>query len=103
MSLDDLIGGLPGYAKDLKLNYSSLVRQNTELTTAQLWGTVVATAIATRSEELTAAVIAQALPQLSTAAEREMREGRIFLAADVLISNSGIKRTKYKRGETSKR
>lgn len=65
MSLDDLIGGLPGYAKDLKLNYSSLVRQNTELTTAQLWGTVVATAIATRSEVLTAAVIAQAAEMLS--------------------------------------
>jgi len=51
----------------LKLNYSSLVRQNTELTPAQLWGTVVATAVATRSEVLTTAVIAHATEVLSPA------------------------------------
>ncbi|MDE1160773.1 MAG: carboxymuconolactone decarboxylase family protein [Acidobacteriaceae bacterium] len=60
MSLDELIAGLPGYAKDLKLNFSSLVKQNTELTPQQLWGTVVASAIATRSAELTAATIEEA-------------------------------------------
>src|ERR1700693_4196642 len=47
MSLDAIIDTLPDYAKDLKLNYSSLIRNNTELTPQQLWGTVVATAIAT--------------------------------------------------------
>ena len=60
MALEDLIGGLPAYAKDLKLNYSSLVKQNTELTPQQLWGTVVAAAIATRCAELTTEVIAEA-------------------------------------------
>jgi lipoyl-dependent peroxiredoxin subunit D len=59
MALEELIGGLPAYAKDLKLNYSSLVKQNTELTPQQLWGTVVTAAIATRNAELTAAVIAE--------------------------------------------
>jgi len=57
MALEELIGTLPEYAKDLKLNYSSLVKQNTELTPVQLWGTLVAAAIATRSGELTAAAI----------------------------------------------
>jgi len=65
MNLDDVTAGLPGYAKDLKLNYSSLVRQNTELTPAQLWGTVVATAIATRNEALSAAVVTHAAEFLS--------------------------------------
>lgn len=60
MALEDLIGSLPAYAKDLKLNFSSLVRQNTELTPQQLWGTIVASAIATRNAELTAAVIEEA-------------------------------------------
>ncbi|MCU1321744.1 MAG: ahpD [Acidobacteriaceae bacterium] len=60
MAMDDLIAGLPGYAKDLKLNYSSLVRQNGELTPQQLWGTVVCAAIATRSADLTAAAIEDA-------------------------------------------
>lgn len=65
MSLDLIIDSLPDYAKDLKLNYSSLVRNNTELTPQQLWGTVVASAIATRNASLTAAAIAAADAHLS--------------------------------------
>ena len=68
MSLDALIDNLPSSAKDLKLNYSSLVRNNTELTPQQLWGTVVASAIATRSASLTAAVLEAAQAQLSAPA-----------------------------------
>lgn len=68
MALEDLIGGLPAYAKELKLNYSSLVKQNTELTPQQLWGTVVVAAIASRSAELTTEVIAEAEEILSPAA-----------------------------------
>ncbi len=65
MTLDALIDTLPPSAKDLKLNYSSLVRNNSELTEQQLWGTVVATTIATRSVPLTAAVLAAAPQHLS--------------------------------------
>ena len=68
MSLDVLIDALPDYAKDLKLNYSSLVRNNSELTPQQLWGTVVASAIATRSAGLTAAVLAEGAKQLTPTA-----------------------------------
>jgi len=68
MTLEELIGSLPGYAKDLKLNYSSLVKQAPDLTPQQLWGTVVASAIATRSADLTAAIIAEAAGILSPAA-----------------------------------
>ncbi|MBN9616859.1 MAG: alkyl hydroperoxide reductase [Acidobacteriales bacterium 59-55] len=60
MALDELIGGLPAYAKDLRLNYSSLVKQSTDLTPQQLWGSVVVAAIATRNGELTTEVIAEA-------------------------------------------
>ncbi|WP_026442840.1 carboxymuconolactone decarboxylase family protein [Pseudacidobacterium ailaaui] len=65
MQLDSLIDSLPSHAKDLKLNYSSLVRQNTELTPQQLWGTVVASAIATRNPDLTAASLDEGAKQLS--------------------------------------
>src|SRR6185437_394923 len=68
MALEDLIGDLPAYAKDLKLNYSSLVKQNAELSPQQLWGAVVVAAIATRSPELTTEVIAEAETILSPAA-----------------------------------
>jgi alkyl hydroperoxide reductase subunit D len=65
MTLDVLIDLLPSSARDLRLNYSSLVRNNTELSAQQLWGTVVATAIATRCASLTAAVLAVAPDHLS--------------------------------------
>jgi alkyl hydroperoxide reductase subunit D len=68
MALEELVGGLPAYAKDMKLNYSSLVKQNTELTQQQLWGTVVVAAIASRSLELMAAAIADSATLLSAAA-----------------------------------
>jgi lipoyl-dependent peroxiredoxin subunit D len=65
MSLDLLIDSLPASARDLKLNYSSLIRNNAELTPQQLWGTVAASAIATRNSSLTAAALAAATEQLS--------------------------------------
>ena len=68
MNLDALIDTLPSYARDLKLNYSTLVRNNSELTEQQLWGTVVASAIATRSAALTAAVLEAAAGRLSAQA-----------------------------------
>ncbi len=68
MALDELIGGLPAYAKDLRLNYSSLVKQSTDLTPQQLWGSVVVAAIATRNGELTTEVIAEAEGILSPGA-----------------------------------
>lgn len=66
MPLDELIDGLPEYAKDLKLNYSSLIRQNTELTAAQAWGTLLVSAIATRQPALTGAALQAAAAYLST-------------------------------------
>src|SRR5580658_8063952 len=68
MSIDTLIDGLPNYAKDLKLNYSTLVRNNTELTPQQLWGTVVASAIATRTAELVSAAVEEGAKHLSAQA-----------------------------------
>ena len=52
MNLDGVIENLPSYAKDLKLNFSTVVRQQTDLTEQQLWGTVVASAVASRNEQL---------------------------------------------------
>ena len=65
MDLESLVESLPGFAKDLRLNYSSLIRNNSELSTQRLWGTVVACAIATRSSALTAAALTTAASQVS--------------------------------------
>ena len=80
MSIDALIDSLPSYAKDLKLNYSSLVRQNTELSQQQLWGTVVASAIATRSSALTPAVLAEAATKLSPQALEAAKSAASIMA-----------------------
>jgi alkyl hydroperoxide reductase subunit D len=65
MTLEALIESIPGYAKDLKLNYSTLVKQNADLTPQQLWGTLVVSAIATRNATFTAAVLAEAATHLT--------------------------------------
>jgi alkyl hydroperoxide reductase subunit D len=63
--LDALLETLPDYAKDLRLNFSSLVRQQTELSTQQKWGTLVASALACRNAAFTAAVVAEAGQHIS--------------------------------------
>ncbi|RKE20912.1 alkyl hydroperoxide reductase [Streptomyces sp. TLI_171] len=48
MALDELKAALPDYAKDLKLNLGSVIG-NSDLPEQQLWGAVLACAMATRS------------------------------------------------------
>jgi lipoyl-dependent peroxiredoxin subunit D len=65
MNLEEVIENLPSYAKDLKLNFSTVVRQQSELTEQQLWGTVVSSAIASRNEHLIAAAVDEAATHLT--------------------------------------
>jgi alkyl hydroperoxide reductase subunit D len=58
MALDELKAALPEYAKDLKLNLSAVIG-NSDLPEQQLWGTVLACAMATRS----AAVLRELEPE----------------------------------------
>lgn len=64
MSLDNIKEALPEYAKDLKLNLGSIAR-TTELSEQQLWGALVATAAATKSERLLREIAEDALDILS--------------------------------------
>jgi alkyl hydroperoxide reductase subunit D len=54
----------PEYAKELKLNFRRIVK-TTELAEEQLWGALVATAAATKSERLLREVAEDALDVLS--------------------------------------
>lgn len=69
MSLEALLVRLPDYAKDLRLNLSSVLRQS-ELTESQAWGTAVATAAASRNPELSAVIEAEAASHLAPEALR---------------------------------
>jgi alkyl hydroperoxide reductase subunit D len=67
MSIDNLKDALPEYAKDLKLNLGSISR-STVLTTEQLWGTLLASAAATRNTQVLAEIGAEAADELSAEA-----------------------------------
>jgi alkyl hydroperoxide reductase subunit D len=64
MNLNELLETVPAYARDLKLNFSSLTQQP-ELNEQQIWGTIVASAVASRNAELTQAVLAEAATHLT--------------------------------------
>lgn len=65
MTFEALIETIPSYAKDMKLNFSSVVRSQLDLNEQQLWGTVAACAIASRNEDLTATALFEAATHLS--------------------------------------
>ncbi|MBP1158393.1 alkyl hydroperoxide reductase subunit D [Rhodococcus sp. PvR044] len=67
MSVENLKNSLPEYAKDLKLNLSSLSR-STELNEQQLWGTFLAAAAATRSATVLREIAEEAADNLSAEA-----------------------------------
>ena len=68
MTLDALIDALPDYAKDMRLNFSSVISNQTDLSEQQLWGTIVACAMASRNEDLTATALEEAVAHLTPAA-----------------------------------
>ncbi|GGO51888.1 alkyl hydroperoxide reductase AhpD [Streptomyces daqingensis] len=89
MALDDLKSALPGYAKDLKLNLSSVIG-NSELPRQQLWGTVLACAIASRSGIVLRALEPEAKENLSPEAYEAAKS-----AAAVMAMNNVFYRTRH--------
>lgn len=67
MSIDAIKDRLPDYAKDIKLNLSTLVNEDI-LTDQQKYGAFVASALAARNAEVTRAAIAEADGKLSAEA-----------------------------------
>ena len=87
MALDELKAALPEYAKDMKLNLGSVVG-NSDLPAQQLWGTVLACAIATRGERVLAELEPQAKAELSAEAYTAAKS-----AAAVMAMNNVYYRT----------
>lgn len=67
MLIDTLKGALPDYAKDLKLNLSALLNEQV-LSAQQKYGTLLASALASRNAAVIAAIGAEAERNLSPAA-----------------------------------
>lgn len=64
MSIDTLKNAIPDYAKDIKLNFGSMVNDET-LTGQQLWGSILSCALAGRNEFVIQNILAEAEEQLS--------------------------------------
>ncbi|MEZ0091161.1 alkyl hydroperoxide reductase [Streptacidiphilus sp. EB129] len=79
MALDELKAALPEYAKDLKLNLGSVIG-NSDLPAQQLWGTVLACAIASRSERVLAELEPQAKAELSEAGYTAAKSAAAIMA-----------------------
>ncbi|HJT06288.1 MAG TPA: carboxymuconolactone decarboxylase family protein [Stellaceae bacterium] len=79
MTIDTIRDMLPDYAKDLKLNLSSLLNDNV-LSEQQRWGTLLATALASRNARLVAAVSADAAQHLSPAASTAAKAAASIMA-----------------------
>ncbi|GAA2887134.1 alkyl hydroperoxide reductase [Streptosporangium fragile] len=79
MSIDNLKSALPDFAKDIKLNLGSLVTTSS-LSEQQLWGTLLACALATRSARVIAEVSAEAADILSAEAFRAARGAAAIMA-----------------------
>lgn len=67
MSLEALKNEIPDYAKDIRLNFSTLISDES-LNAQQLWGCFVACAMTTRQTRLMAAIESEASQHLTPAA-----------------------------------
>lgn len=95
MSIEDLKTRLPDYAKDLKLNLSSLASEP-GLTTQQRAGTFIATALAAREPSVIRAMLAEFGPQLSPEALQAAKA-----AAAIMGMNNIYYRFVHMMGEQS--
>jgi alkyl hydroperoxide reductase subunit D len=82
MSLDALKAAVPAYAKDLSRNLDSVIGHST-LPAQRLWGTVLATAIASRS----ALVLRELAPEARARLSAEAYTAAKAVAATMAMSN----------------
>jgi alkyl hydroperoxide reductase subunit D len=79
MSVATLRAALPDFAKDLRLNLGS-VTASTHLTEQQLWGAVLASAIASRGRTVVAEIDEEARERLSPAAYQAAKTAAALMA-----------------------
>lgn len=79
MSLDSLLESIPSYAKDIKLNLGSVLKQ-TELNPQQLWGTALACAIAARNSAVLNAISIESRAHLTEQAAEAARTAAAIMS-----------------------
>lgn len=78
MSIETLKELLPDYAKDIKLNLSSLAADQS-LTPQQLWGAFLASALASRNAQVIRTIEAEAAKHLSSEAQSAAKAAAVIM------------------------
>jgi len=79
MSIETLKSALPDYAKDIKLNLSAIASDQS-LGDQRLWGTMLASALATRQPQVIAAIEAEARAKMSPEAINAAKAAHAVMA-----------------------
>lgn len=93
--IEKLREALPDAAKDTRLNLQSVFQSNT-LTVEQLWGTAVASAIATRNKEVAQAILADAQGKVDANVIEDAKA-----AASLMAMNNVYYRFRHMAGKES--
>ena len=79
MSIDNVKNKIPDYAKDIKLNRSSLAGEEV-LNPQQMWGAFLASALASRNETVIAEIVGEAAQHLSSEAQNAAKAANGVMA-----------------------
>lgn len=79
MSLEAIKNRMPDYAKDIKLNLSSLANEEI-LTQAQFWGCALASAMASRNETVINEIASEAAQNMSPEAQQAAKAAAAIMA-----------------------
>ncbi|HEY1096728.1 MAG TPA: carboxymuconolactone decarboxylase family protein [Alphaproteobacteria bacterium] len=79
MSIETIKNAIPDYAKDIRLNLSSIVNEDT-LTPQQLWGTLVSCACASGNDTVISNITAEARQYLSAEALTAAKSAAAIMA-----------------------
>lgn len=87
MAVDALRARMPDYAKDIRLNLSNIF-QSTALTETQVWGTALASALATRNAEVIAAIAEDAATKLTPEQQNAAKAAAAIMAMNNIYYRS---------------
>lgn len=79
MSLETLLESIPHYARDIRINLTNVLKQS-ELSSAQLWGTAVSCAVATRNAKVIRAFEDEASIHVSAEVVEAARTAAVIMA-----------------------
>lgn len=80
MSLQQIQESIPSYAKDIKLNLSSLLNSETPLTKQQFWGVMIACAMNSKNQSLLQAILQNAAEHISAEAISAAKSAAALMA-----------------------